>query len=342
MSHQTKGNRNMKIRHVIVTALGALLLSGHLHASEGIVARHGRLSVRGTQVVDARGEPVVLAGMSFGWHNWWPKYWNADAVKWLRDDWKCTVLRAAMGVEPDSGYLRQPEFSGTLVRQVVDACIQNGIYVVIDWHDHNAHNHADAAMKFFTGMAGRYGKFPNVIYEIYNEPAEADWKTVKAYSEKVIAAIRAVDPDNLILVGSPHWDQDVHIAADDPITGFSNLLYTLHFYAGTHKAWLRERGDYALKKGLPIFVSEYGGCDASGDGPLDMNEWNLWMDWMDANGISWCAWSVSDKSESCSVLKPGAAASGGWSAEDLKESGRIARDLIRGVNANVFPQGGRK
>jgi endoglucanase len=329
----------MRIKKVVLTALGAVLISIQLRASggtAGFAAKHGRLSVKGTQIVDARGEPIALAGMSFGWHNWWPQYWNADAVKWLRDDWKCTVLRAAMGVEPDSGYLRQPEFSRTLVKKVADACIQNGIYVIIDWHDHNAHNHPDAAVKFFTEMAGTYGKFPNVIYEIYNEPMEADWKTVKAYSEKVIAAIRAVDPDNLILVGSPHWDQDVHIAADNPISGFSNLLYTLHFYAGTHKAWLRERGDYALRKGIAIFVSEYGGCDASGDGPIDKNEWNLWMDWMDAKGISWCAWSVSDKRETCSVLQPGAAASGGWSKEDLKESGRIVRDLIRGVNAGKF------
>jgi endoglucanase len=332
-------------RRIILTAFGAVLIAGFLRAAEGsggVVEKYGQLSVKGTQLVNAKGEPVVLAGMSFGWHNWWPQYWNADAVRWLRDDWKCTVLRAAMGVEPDSGYLRQPDFSRTLVKQVVDACIQNGIYVIIDWHDHNAHSHPEAAVKFFTEMAGTYGKYPNVIYEIYNEPADADWKTVKAYSEKVIAAIRAVDPDNLILVGSPHWDQDMNIAADDPITGFSNLLYTLHFYAATHKAWLRERGDYALKKGIALFVSEYGGCEASGDGPIDMNGWNLWMDWMDANGISWCNWCIADKRETCSDLKPGATASGGWSAEDLKESGRIARDLIRGTNANVFSAAGRK
>jgi endoglucanase len=333
----------MEFRRVIVTAFGALLLSGSLNAggrSDDFVEKHGRLSVKGTRLVDAKGEPVVLAGMSYGWHNWWPQYWNAETVRWLRDDWKCTVLRAAMGVEPDGGYLRRPDSSRALLKKVVDACIANGIYVIIDWHDHNAHKHQDAAVEFFTEMARTYGKNPAVIYEIYNEPAEADWKAVKAYSEKVIAAIRAVDPDNLILVGSPHWDQDVHIAADDPVAGFSNLLYTLHFYAGTHKAWLRERGDYALKKGLPLFVSEFGGCEASGDGPLDMNEWKSWMNWMESNGISWCNWCIADKRETSSVLKPGAAASGGWPPADLKEAGIIARDLIRGENALAFPPDG--
>jgi len=331
----------MGYRRVIPAVLGAALLAGPMQADDGsggIVGKYGQLSVKGARVVDAKGEPVVLAGMSFGWHNWWPQYWNADAVKWLRDDWRCTVLRAAMGVEPDSGYLRQPGFSRTLVKRVVDACVRNGVYVIIDWHDHNAHQHADAAVKFFTEMAMTYGNTPNVIYEIYNEPAETDWKTVKAYSEKVIAAIRAVDPDNLILVGSPHWDQDVNLVADDPITGFTNLLYTLHFYAATHKAWLRERADAALKKGIALFVSEYGGCEASGNGPNDINEWNLWMDWMDANGISWCNWCIADKRETCSDLRPGAAASGGWGAGDLTESGTIARNLILEKNSRMFPK----
>jgi endoglucanase len=335
----------MGFRKVIAAALGVILFSVCLPAADktaGFVEKHGQLSVKGTRLVDGKGDPVVLAGMSYGWHNWWPQYWNAETVRWLRDDWRCTVLRAAMGVEPDSGYLRRPEFSRNLVKKVVDACIRGGLYVIIDWHDHNAHRHPDAAVEFFTEMARTYGTNPGVIYEIYNEPAEADWKTVKAYSEKVISAIRAIDPDNLILVGSPHWDQDVHIAADDPVTGFSNLMYTLHFYAGTHKAWLRERGDYALKKGIPLFVSEYGGCDASGDGPIDRPEWTLWMDWMNANGISWCGWAVYDKRETSAALKPGASVSGGWSAEDLKESGTIARGLIRETNARAFPPEGVK
>jgi endoglucanase len=300
------------------------------------VARHGALSVKGTALVDAKGDTVVLAGMSFGWHNWWPQYYRPEVVKTLRDDWRCTVLRAAMGVEHPGGYLAKPDSGLLCVTAVVEACIREGLYVIIDWHDHNAHKHPDAAVAFFREMAGRYGKHPNVMYEIYNEPTDADWPAVKAYSEAVISAVREIDPDNVILVGNPHWDQDVHVAADDPIRGFTNLLYTLHFYAGTHKAWLRERGDAALRKGIALFVSECGPCDASGGGPIDLAEWKAWMDWMAANRIGWCDWAVTDKKETCSVLKPGTSAAGGWKADDLTDSGRLARETIRAVNADAW------
>ena len=301
-------------------------------AAPNFVQTHGQLSVRGTQLVDAKGEPVVLRGMSFGWHIWWPQFWNAEAVQWLRDDWHCTTLRAAMGVEPAGGYLRSPEASKKLVRAVVDACIQNGMYVIIDWHDHHATANLEESKAFFVEMARTYGDQPNVIYEIYNEPERDSWDAVKAYSETIIRAIREVDPDNIILVGSSHWDQDVHLAADNPITGVSNIMYTLHFYAATHKQSLRDRGDYALKKGLPLFVSEYGGCEASGNGPLNMEEWNAWIDWMEARKISWCNWSIADKNETCSVLVPGAKATGGWPLSDLKPSGVYARELLRKLN----------
>ena len=319
-----------------VTLLFVLTLSSTIVFSQAapptFVEKHGQLSVQKTQLVDARGEPIVLRGVSFGWHVWWPQFWNAQTVKWLKDDWRCTVLRAAMGVEPSGGYLQSPEESKKLVKTVVDACIQNGLYVIIDWHDHHATKHLEESKAFFVEMAKAYGKHPNVIYEIYNEPEKESWEAVKAYSEEVIQAIRKVDPDNIILVGSPHWDQDIHLAADDPITGVSNLMYTLHFYAATHKKWLRDRGDYALEKGLPLFVSEYGGCESSGNGPLNLAEWRAWIQWMEANKISWCKWSISDKDETCSVLVRGAKATGGWSTAELKSSGVHTRQLLRKLN----------
>lgn len=299
---------------------------------KSVVKQHGRLSVKGTRLLNANGDPVVLRGVSLGWHNWWPKFWNADAVKWLRDDWKITVLRAAMGIEPDSAYLDMPEHAKGLMKTVVEACIDQGIYVIIDWHDHHAENHIEEAKAFFIDMAKAYGEHPNIIYEIYNEPVRQDWALVKAYSDTLITAIRQYDPDNIILIGNPHWDQDVHIVADDPIREHINLMYTLHFYAVTHRQWLRDRGDYALSKGIPIFVSESDGCNSSGQDKLDMEEWNLWIDWMGKNQISWVKWSISDKQETCSALRPGADPKGGWSLDKLSESGVKAREFIRRFN----------
>jgi endoglucanase len=313
------------------SVIATLILFSVANINAQPVKIHGQLKVEGTKLVDKNGKPVVLRGMSFGWHNWWPRFYNAGAVKWLHDDWKCTVLRAAMGVEPDRGYIKDSAGSVAKVKAVVDAAIKEGIYMLIDFHSHNIK--LNEAKTFFAQMATAYGKYPNVIYELFNEPDYETWPEVKAYSEELIKTIRAIDPDNIILVGSPRWDQDIQLPAADPIKGYSNLMYTVHFYAGTHKQWLRDRTDEAIQKELPIFISECAGMEASGNGALDYAEWQKWIDWMEAKGLSWITWSVSDKDETCSVLKTSAASDGNWKETDLKESGIKTREYLRKYNS---------
>src|SRR6478752_2385594 len=160
------------------------------------VKENGQLRVKGTQLLNQKGEPIVLRGMSFGWHNWWPRFYNAGTVKWLHTDWKCSVVRAAMGVEPDQGFIKNADWSKEKIKSVVDAAIQEGIYVIIDWHSHNIRQ--EEAKSFFHEMASTYGAYPNIIYEIFNEPDQESWKEVKDYSIEIIKTIRAIDPDNII------------------------------------------------------------------------------------------------------------------------------------------------
>jgi endoglucanase len=285
-----------------------------------------KLSVKGTYLVNEDNKPVVLRGVSYGWHTWWPRFYNASTVQWFKDDWKCNVVRAAMGVEPDSSYLNDQKKAFTQIERVVDGAISAGIYVLIDWHSHGIHT--AEAKEFFSIMAKKYGQYPNVIYEIFNEPVNQSWDEIKAYSTEVISAIRTVDPDNVILVGCPHWDQDIHVVADSPLNGFENIMYTVHFYADTHKQWLRDRCDYALAKGIPIFVSECAGMNASGNGSINYEEWDAWISYMEKNKISWAVWSVADKDETCSFLYPTASSNGNWNEGDLKESGKETRKRI--------------
>lgn len=285
------------------------------------------LVVSGTQLMNTRGDTVVLHGVSYGWHQFWPRFYNASSAEWLVQDWGAQVLRASMGVELEGAYLDNPELGVKCVQTIVDAAIAQRVYVIIDWHSHGIRT--EEAKAFFTQMATRYKGVPNVIYEIFNEPVEDSWEAVKAYSEEVIKAIRAVEPDAVILVGCPHWDQDIHLAADNPITRQKNLMYTLHFYAATHGQWLRDRADYALGKGLPIFVSECAGMEASGDGPINPEEWGRWVDWMKQRSISWAAWSISDKDETCSMLLPKASSEGQWADDDVKEWGHIVRAELK-------------
>ena len=296
----------------------------------GLVRQNGFLSVNGVSLVNKDAKELTLRGVSFGWHNWWSRFYNEKTVTWLKEDWKSDVVRAAIGVEPKNGYLENPEAALDCLYAVVEAAIKNDIYVIIDWHTHNIY--LDEAKAFFQLVAEKYKYYPNIIYEIFNEPENYTWSEIKAYSEEVIEVIRSIDEKNIILVGVPKWSQDVDIAADDPIIGYDNLMYVIHFYAATHGQYLRDKADYALKKGLPIFVSECGGMEATGNGPIDMEAWQTWLQWMEDNNLSWVAWSVSDKYETCSMIKDTSSPISNWEDSDLKEWGKIVREELRKNN----------
>jgi len=295
------------------------------------VALNGKLQVIGTQLSNEKGNPLVLRGASFGWHNLWPRFYNESAVAWLATDWKCNVVRASMGVGLDDSYLENPDYALQCMTKVIDGAIKQGIYVLIDFHSHKLHT--AEAKTFFTGMAKKYKDTPNVIYEIWNEPDYYSWNVVKQYSWELISTIRSIDKDNLILVGSSHWDQDIDSVAGNPLLNQKNIMYTMHFYAGTHKKWLRDRTDAAIAKGIPVFISECAGMDASGDGPIDLVEWKAYLDWMDADKLSWIVWSVSDKNETCSMLLPRASSTGNWDNSLLKSWGKICRESINERNS---------
>jgi endoglucanase len=315
----------MKLKLIVLALFLGMLISINIQAQP--VKKHGNLSVKGTQLTDEHGNATILNGISYGWHNWWPRFYNKESVKWLATDWKCSVVRAAMGVEPKGAYIDDPEGSKAKIEAVIQGAIANDIYVLIDWHSHSIK--LNEAKVFFAEMAGKYGKNPHVIYELYNEPVKDSWQQVKEYSIELIKTIRAIDPDNVILVGNPHWDQDLNLVADDPIQGFTNIMYTCHFYAATHGKSLRDRCDYAIKKGIPIFISESAGMEASGNGSIDYPAWQNWIDWCAVNKISLITWSIADKNETCSMLKQNASSEGNWKDDDMKESGIKTRELLR-------------
>ena len=315
-------------RLLTIVALATLLLSAH---ATDPVKQWGQLQVKGAQLCDQQGNPIVLRGVSFGWHNIWPRFYNKKAVKTLKNDWHATVIRAAMGVTTvEDNYLENPDFAIRCIENVVDAAIKNNVYVIIDWHAHEMHT--QKAVEFFGRMAKKYGKYPHVIYELYNEPVNDSWSSLKEYCQTISAEIRKYDPDNIILMGCPHWDQDIHIVAKDPIKSISNLMYTLHFYAATHGENLRQRMDDAAKSGLPLFVSESGACEASGNGRLDEASEREWVERMEANKVSWVCWSLSDKDETCSMLLPRATATGPWADDVVKKYGKLVKAMLLQYN----------
>lgn len=329
------------IKLIMIVCMAAILFPDDysiLYAAKNdttAVGRYGQLQVRGNRIVDQSGNEIALRGMSFFWSQWMAKYYNSNCVQWLSQDWKVTVLRAAMGVE-SGGYLSNPIGEKAKVDTVVRASIDQGLYVIIDWHDHNAHNHEREAKAFFAEMAQTYGNYPNVIYEIYNEPEQVSWSNVvKPYAEAVIDTIRQYDPDNIIIVGTPNWCQNVVDPSNDTLA-YNNISYAIHFYAASHKQWLRSQATTALNNGISLFCSEYGTCEYTGSGVLDSTETRIWWNFMDTNKISWCNWSIADKNETSAALVPGANAAGGWSLSDLSASGKFVREKIIAINDSIL------
>ena len=313
----------------LLTIIMLSLLACHVHANDP-VKQYGKLQVKGAQLCDQKGKPVILRGVSLGWHNLWPRFYNKKVVQTLKQDWNCSVIRAAMGIMIEDNYLENPEFAMQCMTPVIKAAIKQNIYIIIDWHSHLTKT--AEAKEFFGRMAQKYGKYPHVIYEIYNEPVEDSWASLKKYATEVIGEIRKYDPDNVVLVGCPHWDQDIHLVADSPLQGFNNVMYTVHFYAATHGDSLRKRTEAAVKKGIPVFISESGATEASGDGKIDPESEEKWIHMCERLGISWVCWSVSDKNESCSMLLPRATATGPWPDDVIKIYGKLVKELLQKYN----------
>jgi endoglucanase len=275
------------------------------------VSVHGQLKVVGNQIVDQNGKVIALHGMSmYAWNTQGTQFYNASAVGHLAKDLDCAILR--IPILPNSLSTQTP-----LVKTVVDACIANGIYAIIDWHS-GAGAVASAASTFFVSMATAYGNTPNVMYEIWNEPSGVTWPTIKTYHETVVAAIRAVDPDNIILLGTPNWDQQPNLAAADPVTTSTNLAYTFHFYAYTHKFAAFGSGvTKALASGIAIFVTEYGGCASTGNGTFDAAELQTWWDFLDTNNIGCTNWSVETNGETSAIFTTTANKTGPWTTAEI-------------------------
>lgn len=297
------------------------------------VSLHGALSVKGTDLVDKNGEKFQLYGMSTHGIAWFPQYVNLDAFRTLRDDWNTNCIRLAMYTAEYGGYCSggDRESLKELVKGGVEYASELGMYVIIDWHvlnDQDPNVYKEDAVAFFREMSSAYADYENVLYEICNEPnGSATWDNIKAYASEVIPIIRENDSDAVILVGSPTWSQDIHQAAASPLE-FDNIMYTLHFYAATHKDDLRSRMEECVGKGLPVFVSEFGMCDASGNGANDFEQTEKWLELIEKYNISFFCWNLANKDESSSVFLPSSAATSEWTEDDLNEAGKWIRNYF--------------
>lgn len=315
----------------------------NIPTAKGEDGYYGRLHVEGTYLADKDDKLVQLRGVSTHGLGWFPQYVNEAAIRQFNEEWGCNVFRLAMYTAEGAGYCTngddQKEKLKDLVHKGVQAAIDEDMYVIIDWHvlqDQDPNKYKDEAKKFFEEMAKTYKDDPHVIYEICNEPnGGTSWSRIKEYALDVIPVIRKYAPNAIVIVGTPTWSQDVDIAANDPITEYDNVMYALHFYASTHTDSLRNKCKTAVKKGLPIFVTEYGICEASGNGVINEKQANLWIEMLDGYGISHVMWNLANKNESSSMIAAGNTKVNGFTEKDLSKSGKWFVNMLKDAGVGI-------
>ncbi len=295
---------------------------------------HGRLSVKGADLVDADGASFQLKGVSTHGLQWFPQYVSEDTFHTLKTDWGANAVRLAMYTK-EGGYI---DGNRSALEAVIDRGVQaaysQSMYVIIDWHilsDGNPNQYTAEAKDFFSRMSLKYAGYGNVLYEICNEPnGGVSMQDIKTYADQIIPAIRANDASAVILVGTPNWSQYPDEASAYPAAQPANVMYTLHFYAGTHKDDIRNRLIKARELGVPVFISEYSICDASGNGGTDLSSAAQWKQLISQYNISCIAWSLCNKAETSALLKTSCSKVSGFTDADLSETGLWVKQMISG------------
>ncbi|GAA3342389.1 cellulase family glycosylhydrolase [Amorphoplanes nipponensis] len=301
------------------------------------VAINGQLHVCGVNLCNQYNRAIQLRGMSTHGLQWFANCYNAASMDALANDWQADLLRIAMYVQ-EGGYETNPAGFTSRVNTLVDLAEARGMYALIDFHTltpGDPNYNLDRAKTFFAAVSARNAAKKNVIYEIANEPNGVSWAGIKSYAEQVIPVIRANDPDAVVIVGTRGWSSlgvsDGSSSAEviaNPVRA-TNIMYTFHFYAASHKDNYRAELERAAAS-LPMFATEFGTVSATGGGAVDTASSAAWLDLLDRLKISYANWTFSDAGEGSAALKPGTCASGTYAGTGvLTESGALLRSRIR-------------
>ncbi len=339
MMKTTKKIRSITLKTLLLAAFFTMFAASFVSAAESArPSVNGRLCVKGAQLSDQRGRAVVLNGISTHGLTWYPDFVNRDRFEQLSLEWNCNLIRLA--AYSDQYVDGKSKETLELVRKGIDAAIASDMYVLVDWHvltEHDPNVYIDEAGDFFRTISSEYPDSPNIIYEICNEPnGETEWAEVKSYAETIIPIIRANSPDSVILVGTPEYDRNLTSAARSPLD-FENIMYVLHFYAATHKNDLRSELIENHRNGLPIFISECGICEASGDGKIDFESAAEWFKLLNEEELSYTVWSFSNKAESSAMTRPSYDPKNVLTDDDITASGLWVRSLIQGEDPSSIP-----
>ena len=288
------------------------------------VSYNGTLSLNGNNIVNQYNENITLRGVSSHGIQWFGYLITDENIKTLKS-WNSNVFRIAM-YTTENGYIDNRDIYNDVIKYI-DLVISNDMYVIVDWHilsDNNPNNYKNEAIEFFDKLSSKYKNTPNIIYEICNEPnGNTNWDEIKSYAVDVINTIRK-NSNNIIIVGTPMWSHDVDNVINNKIDD-KNTMYAFHFYTGSHKEEYRNKVKNALDNNVPVFISEFGVSDETGNGGVFLDEANTWMNFIKENNLSYINWSLADKDESSALLKPNSKV---ITDDALSESGKFIKSKL--------------
>lgn len=289
------------------------------------VKYNGALRVVGTELVNKKGEAIQLRGLSSHGIMWFPEFTNYRAIATTKK-YGANVFRIALYTEQENGYIYNPDEAKKLFFMALENTLGADMYAIVDWHtlkDENPNQYVKQAMAFFDEVSARYAHEPGVIYEICNEPSgDTTWEEIKEYAHKVIPVIRKNAPDAIILVGTPKFCTDIKKVAEDPLD-YKNILYTYHLYTAYNEGDYKEKIEYVLEEGIPLFVSEWGINHEKEEDAIAYEKAEAFLDFLNEKNISWVNWSLCNKQEEYSVISPSSSRLSNWAEKDLTENGRF-------------------
>ncbi len=334
---------------VLIFLVHFLLISSMSWSQNTPVAQNGKLKVCGTQLCNQYNQPIQLRGMSTHGIQWygWGNCLTESSLDALAYDWDADILRISLYVQ-EGGYETDSVGFTNQVSRLIEEATERGIYALIDWHQLNPGDpnaNLENAKSFFTDIANRHKDKNNIIYDICNEPngSGVNWNRIKTYADQIIPVIRGIDNDAVVLVGTQGWatfgvsgEGNLQDVISNPLQ-FDNVMYTFHFYAKSHRESYLNTLDRASDQ-LPVFVTEFGSQEFTGDGPNDFVMTQQFIDLMERKKISWTSWNYSDDFRSGAVWQTGTCSGGPWTTNRLKEAGSWIRDKIK-FPADDFPGG---
>ncbi|MEE1540926.1 MAG: cellulase family glycosylhydrolase [Paludibacteraceae bacterium] len=315
--------------------------------SNNYIDEWGRLKLVGNQLSSESGQPVQLKGWSsFSTH--YPEVGGCLTVDQFKQmkTWGANIVRMAMYLNDYGGYMSNKADETKKMKEFIEYAKEAGIYCMVDWHvlqtpggqSGDPNTYLTDAKNFFSEIS-KYVKdkgYKHVIYEICNEPDQKPWSNIKNYANALLPSIAANDPNAVVIVGTPSWDQQIL----DPVTQGKvthetlQIMYAFHYYACSHEGLL---GNFrSATASIPVFVSEWSGVTFNGDGALCQSAADKLLGYCSgANDgkqvVSWCFWNWGHKNEGSSTFN------GSCSANSLTSIGNYIVGRMGGDPSKLVP-----